>query len=46
VLDNTPDNLKKWITDPPAVKPGTIMPNLHLSPSDLDNVVAYLMTLK
>jgi cytochrome c oxidase subunit II len=46
VLDNTEDNLKKWISDPPAVKPGTIMPNLHLSQSDLDNVVAYLITLK
>lgn len=46
VLDNTPDNLKKWISNPPAVKPGTAMPNLNLSPTDIDNVVAYLQTLK
>ena len=46
VLDNTPDNLKKWLADPPGVKPGTIMPNLHLAPTDIDNLVAYLATLK
>jgi len=46
VLENTPDNLKKWLTDPSAVKPGTIMPKLSLSPDDITSLIAYLETLK
>ncbi len=32
-LPNTPDNLVRWLLDPPAVEPGTAMPNLGLRPS-------------
>ena len=47
----TPDNLKKWVSDPPAMKPmrpeqGTGMPDLGLSDREVDQVVAYLETLK
>ncbi|MDE3089274.1 MAG: cytochrome c oxidase subunit II [Chloroflexota bacterium] len=42
----TPDNLKKWLANPPALKPGTLMPNLNLSPADIDALVAYLTSLK
>ena len=45
-LDNNVDNLKKWLKDPPAVKPGTVMPNLNLSQSEIDSLVAFLQTLK
>jgi cytochrome c oxidase subunit 2 len=45
VLDNTPENLTRWLTDPPAVKPGTVMPNLHLSPEQISALVAYLESL-
>src|SRR5437879_457569 len=31
VPNNGPDDLKRWILDPPAVKPGTQMPKLGLS---------------
>jgi cytochrome c oxidase subunit 2 len=46
VLENTPDNLRTWLKDPPAVKPGSIMPNLNLSDHELDVLVAYLSSLK
>lgn len=46
VLDNNVDNLKKWLKDPPAVKPGTAMPNLNLSQTEIDNLVAFMQTLK
>ncbi|MGA9190410.1 MAG: cytochrome c oxidase subunit II [Anaerolineales bacterium] len=46
VLDNTPDNLKRWLTNPQAYKPGSYMPNLHLSPDQVDALVAYLESLK
>ncbi len=45
-LDNNVDNMKKWLKDPPTVKPGTVMPNLNLSQPEIDNLVAYLQTLK
>ena len=45
-LDNSRDNLRKWLSNPPAIKPGSIMPNLNLSPEALDKLVAYLEGLK
>jgi cytochrome c1 len=35
-----------WLHDPPAVKPGSIMPNLHLSDQQISQLVAYLESLK
>ena len=37
--------LRKWITDPPAVKPGTTMPKLPLTDSQIDELVTFLSTL-
>jgi cytochrome c oxidase subunit II len=45
-LDNATGNMWKWLQDPPAVKPGTIMPNLHLSMQDITLISAYLDTLR
>ncbi|HEV3484169.1 MAG TPA: c-type cytochrome, partial [Vicinamibacterales bacterium] len=39
-------NLAAWIDDPPAVKPGSLMPDYNLSPEEIDAVVAYLMGLE
>jgi cytochrome c oxidase subunit 2 len=44
VLENTPDNLRAWLTNPPAEKPGTIMPNLGLPAEEIDWLIAYLET--
>lgn len=45
-LPNTPGNLKRWLANPPGIKPGSIMPNLNLSSSDVDLLTAYLEALK
>ena len=45
-LPNTPDNMKRWITSPTTVKPGTMMPPLGLSDKESDDLVAFLETLK
>jgi cytochrome c oxidase subunit 2 len=45
-VNNTPDNLLTWITDPQAVKPGADMPASMLSGPDLQALVAYLRTLR
>jgi cytochrome c1 len=46
VPNTGPDDLKKWILDPPAVKPGTIMPKLGLTDDEATRIVAFLETLK
>jgi len=39
-------NLKRWLRNPQAVKPGNDMPNLNLSEADIDAIAAYLENLK
>ncbi len=46
ILENTPKNLAKWIQDPDKVKPGANMPTLGLKGKDLNDLVAYLESLK
>jgi cytochrome c1 len=45
-LPNVPEPLVRWIVDPPAVKPGTPMPNLGVTPEDARHMAAYLYTLR
>ncbi|QGZ42878.1 cytochrome c2 [Pseudoduganella flava] len=45
-LPNVPEPLVRWIVDPPAVKPGTLMPNLGVTPDDARDMAAYLYTLR
>jgi cytochrome c oxidase subunit II len=43
--ENTRDNLRLWIQNPSAIKPGSLMPAMKLSDADLDAVVNYMETL-
>ena len=43
---NTPEQLRLWIRNPDAIKPGSKMPAMGLSDTDLDAVTAYLETLR
>jgi cytochrome c oxidase subunit II len=43
---NTPENLRQWILNPAAMKPGSLMPAMQLSNQDLDALTAYLETLR
>jgi cytochrome c oxidase subunit 2 len=43
---NTPENLRLWIENPDAIKPGSLMPAMKLSDTDLDAVVSYMETLR
>ena len=45
ILDNNAENLRRWITDPPSVKPGALMPAGLVPPEQIPYVVAYLQTL-
>ena len=46
ILDVNNSNLQLWLENPPKQKPGSIMPNLHLTPDEISELVAYLDTLK
>ena len=45
-VPNTPENLRKWIDDPNSLKPGSLMPSMHLNGHDLDVITAYLTQLR
>ena len=44
--ENTRENLRQWIQNPDSIKPGSLMPAMKLSDSDLDALVGYLETLR
>jgi len=46
MLPNTPENLRKWIRDPPAMKEGALMPKVDMTDEQLNQIAAYLETLK
>jgi cytochrome c oxidase subunit 2 len=46
VIANTPENLRNWVKDPQAAKPGCLMPSLQLTDQELGQVVTYLESLQ
>jgi cytochrome c len=44
--ENRRDNFRRWIANPPAVKPGTAMPSLGLSEQQVNDITEFLLTLK
>ena len=45
-IENTPDNLRGWLEDPNGMKPGCLMPAMHLSEDKIDAVATYLEQLR
>jgi cytochrome c oxidase subunit II len=43
---NTQENLRLWIQNPDAIKPGSLMPAMKLNDAELDALVNYLETLR
>lgn len=43
---NTPENLLDWIQHVQEIKPGTLMPDMKLSPAEASDLSAYLATLR
>jgi cytochrome c1 len=46
VMKNTPNNMIRWVQNPPGVDPMTAMPNLHVTESDARDIASYLYTLR
>jgi cytochrome c2 len=45
-LENTPENMMRWVQHPQAVEPGTAMPDMAVTDADGRDIVAYLYTLR
>lgn len=43
---NTPQELRRWIENPDSIKPGSKMPAMGLESQQLDEVTAYLVSLR
>lgn len=43
---NEPEWISKWLANPQAVKPGTLMPNVGLNQQEVTELVKYLQELK
>ena len=46
VMQNTPENMMRWIQDPKGVDEKTVMPNLGVTPGDAADIAGYLYTLR
>ena len=45
-LENTPENLMRWIREPQSIAPGTAMPDMHVTEKDGRDIAAFLYTLR
>jgi len=46
VMPNDVARMRAWLADPQRYKPGSLMPRVPLSDADLDELAAYLVSLK
>lgn len=44
-LPNNAANLERWLLDPQSVRPGSAMPTLELTESEIADIVAFLFSL-
>ena len=45
VMENNPENLVRWIINPPAIDPQTAMPVVGVTEQDARDIAAYLYSL-
>jgi cytochrome c oxidase subunit 2 len=46
MVENTPENLRRWVADPQRIKPGCLMPAFGLRDQETEEIVRYLLTLR
>jgi hypothetical protein len=46
VLTNQPDNMIRWIENPPGIDAKTAMPNMGVTARDARDIASYLYTLR
>ena len=43
---NTAENLRLWLKNPDAIKPGSLMPAMNMTDAELDALVGYMLSLR
>ena len=43
---NTPDNMVRWLQNPPAIDPRSAMPNMGISEAQARDIAAWLYTME
>jgi cytochrome c oxidase subunit 2 len=46
MVENSSDNLRRWVADPQQIKPGCLMPAFGLGEQEREDIVRYLLTLR
>jgi cytochrome c oxidase subunit 2 len=46
IVENTPANMRGWLKNPQHIKPGVFMPDFNFTDQELDQLGAYLETLR
>jgi cytochrome c oxidase subunit 2 len=46
ILENTPENMRRWLKSPQHIKPGALMPDFNFTDQQLDQLAEYLTTLR
>jgi cytochrome c oxidase subunit 2 len=46
MVENTPELLRRWVTDPQPIKPGCLMPAFGLTDRERNDIVNYLLSLR
>jgi cytochrome c oxidase subunit 2 len=46
IVENTPPNMRSWLKNPQHIKPGALMPDFNFTDQQLDQLGAYLETLR
>src|SRR5262249_21277171 len=44
--ENTAENLRVWLREPDAIKPGSLMPAMKVADAELDELVRYMQSLR
>jgi cytochrome c oxidase subunit II len=44
--ENTRENLRLWLKNPDAIKPGSLMPAMQMNDAELDALVGYMQSLR
>jgi cytochrome c oxidase subunit 2 len=44
--ENNPRNLRSWLQNPDVIKPGSRMPAMQMTDTDLDALVRYMQSLR
>jgi cytochrome c oxidase subunit 2 len=46
IIENTPENMRRWVKNPQAIKPGALMPDFYLDDQQIDQLASYLSSLR